>query len=779
MIIYLDTFALLYRSYYAVPNLHSQDDMPTGALYGLTNSLFRIIAELEPDHIIACFDRPEQTLRQEAHDTYKANREMPEEDMIVQIEAARDMLSSYSVHIAEKAGYEADDLLGTLALADAKNGQEVVIVSCDGDLLQLTVHPRIRIFFLRKGMSDFVFLDEADVEKKNGYPARYIVDYKGLAGDSSDNIAGVSGIGATYATRLITAFGDLEGIYAALDAGTVQGAGFSARVEKLLSEGRESAFLSRDLATIHTDVPVRPPHAGAKVWRESVDRHAARSTLEKFSFDSLFARLDAITGHHDNTPPTPSEKHEKELSADEQRIIREASIALWVLDASYTNAGAKDVYAYTGAPSPEAAVRILRDKLREAGRLSVWEDIEKPLMPVIRRMEETGVCFDVSAAQSLSGAYRKKIQKISDAIYTAAGREFNINSPKQLGEVLYIDLKLRPKRSSKTASGGRTTKESVLLDMIDDHSIIRLVLEYRHYEKLRSTYTDALPEFVDKDSRIHTNLQQNGTVTGRLSSRDPNLQNIPIGGEDGTAIRNLFVASNGWTMVSIDYSQMELRIAAILSGDTGLLDIFREGGDVHTSVAAKIFSVTEDAVAPDQRAAAKSINFGILYGMGAQALRRSTNVSLAEAEQFLEEYKGAFPGLFAYFEGIKGEARLSGFVTTAFGRVRHMDGINSSLAFVRAQAERMAVNSVIQGTEADVIKMAMIGTDRMLAEKYSGDVRMVLQIHDELLFEIRPDVINTAVKDIVSVMESVYPDNRDPIPLVTDVKQGGSWGSLS
>ena len=452
---------------------------------------------------------------------------------------------------------------------------------------------------------------------------------------------------------------------------------------------------------------------------------------------------------------------------------------LWVLDASRTNAGSDDIRAYTGVTDGDRSEKILREKLREAGRLSVWEDIEKPLIPVIEKMERVGIRFDTAAAEKLSKTYRKKIATLTEKIHTLAGREFNIKSPKQLGEVLYTDLGLRSKRSAKTASGGRTTKESVLLEMTDDHPIVPLILEYRHYEKLRSTYTDALPEFVGDDGRIHTTFQQNGTATGRLSSRDPNLQNIPVTAPDGTAIRNLFVAADGRTMVSVDYSQIELRLAAILSRDEELIRIFREGGDVHTSTAARIFSVSADAVTPEQRSNAKAINFGVLYGMGAQALRRSVGSSLAEAEQFLTEYKKTFPGLFAYIDGIKREAAETGSVTTAFGRVRPIDGITSSLAFMRAQGERMAVNSVVQGTAADVIKLAMIRIQsRLKEEKLDSAVRMILQIHDELLFEILPNDTERAVSVITDTMESIYPPDRKPFPLAVNVKKGRQWGSL-
>ena len=345
--------------------------------------------------------------------------------------------------------------------------------------------------------------------------------------------------------------------------------------------------------------------------------------------------------------------------------------------------------------------------------------------------------------------------------------------------MLYGDLALKPKRASKTATGGKTTKEAVLLQMVDDHPIVPLVLEYRHYEKLRSTYVDALPECVGDDGRIHTTLQQNGTVTGRFSSRDPNLQNIPVGGEDGTAIRDLFVAADGWELVAIDYSQVELRLAAILSQDKALLEVFRQGVDVHQAVAARMFSVERETVTSEQRNSAKAINFGVLYGMGSQSLSRSLKVSLTEADAFLADYKRAFPSLFEYLAAIKKEVSETGLVTTAFGRVRPIPGIHSSLAYVKAQAERTAANTVIQGTAADIIKLAMIGVDAMLKkEKLKSDVRMLLQIHDELLFEVRPKIADEAIEKIVGVMESVYPKNKDPIPLLASVGRGRSWGSL-
>ena len=780
MILYLDALALLYRAYYAIPGLVAKDGTPTGALFGLSNTLFRIIAEMEPDHVVACFDRPEETLRQGVDAGYKANRELPEEDMVMQIELSRGVLHSFGVHVVEKAGYEADDLLGTLAVADAGRGEDVVVVSCDGDLLQLTEHPAIRVYFLRKGMSDFMLFDEKESEKKNGYLVRYISDYKGLAGDSSDNIPGVSGIGDVFAKRLISAFGDLDSIYKALDDGSLKEEGFTDRVCGLLEEGREDAFLSRDLATIHIDVPVTSPHLKAKLWKDRIDHTGARATLERYGFNSLLARLASVVGESSERSDGGDSAEVSDYTNEDPLAVKEASVALWVLDATQTNAGVDSILAYTGTDSVSNALQKIEVDLKKNNLSSVWADIERPLIPIVRKMERAGVGFDVAGAKKLSGSYKRKIASVSEKIHKLAGREFNISSPKQLSEVLYGDLGLKPKRASKTAAGGKTTKESVLLQMVGSHPIVPLVLEYRHYEKLRSTYTDALPEYVDDAGRIHTTLQQNGTTTGRFSSRDPNLQNIPVGGEDGDAIRNLFVASEGWDMVAIDYSQVELRLAAILSGDDGLLEVFRQGIDVHKAVAARMFSVPQDEITSEQRSSAKAINFGVLYGMGSQSLSRSLKVPLAEADAFLSGYKQAFPTLFDFLSAIKKEALSSGVVTTAFGRVRPIPGFSSSLPYVRAQAERTAANAVVQGTAADIIKLAMIGVDSMLSkEKLHDDVRMLLQIHDELLFEVRLGTDDSVVSKITDVMESVYPPDREPIPLFVSVARGSAWGSLT
>ena len=769
MIVYIDTFALLFRSYYSVKDLSTKDGTPIGAVYGLTTSLIKIIEKLKPDYIIACFDSPEKTLRQEIDETYKANRIEVEEDFIAQIPIAKDLLRAFGVHIVEKIGYEADDLLGTLAKKDASDGSEVVIVTCDGDMFQLTTDKHIRVYYLSRGVSDFMLYDDKKVYEKNGYPAKYITDYKGLAGDTSDNIKGVKGIGKTFATRLINTYGGLEKIYESINLNKLKKDGFTDRVIQLLLNGKEDAFTSRDLATIHTDVPIIRPHTNEPVWSKKVNTIEVHKKLEHLSFVSLIKKINSLLPK-DIT---------YEVSSDwEKDLVRKASVALWVLNSTYTNATVEDVLAYTKETDLQKALIKIEEDLEKENKINVWLDIEKPLIPILKKIEQQGINFDTKKCALFSAEYRKKIESLRKKIHEAVGEEFNINSPKQLSEILFNKLKLHQnKRRKKTSSGMRSTKESVLLQMKEDHIVIPLILEYRKYEKLRSTYVDALPEFVDSEGKIHTTLQQNGTTTGRMSSKNPNLQNIPAFGDEGKKIRSLFIPKDGWLLLSADYSQMEMRIASILSQDKHMLDIFKSDIDIHRAVASRIFSIPEENITPEQRNHTKAINFGILYGMGAKSLSLSAGISFSDAKEFLEAYKSAFPTLFNYIDGIKKEAHRKGFVTTAFGRTRTIEGINSSLPFVRAQAEREAINSPIQGTSADIIKKAMIGINERIKEEKSEDlIHMLLQIHDEILFEVHTDVLDVWATKIQDEMESVFPLNKKPIKLKTEISYGLSWG---
>ena len=772
MIVYLDTLAILFRSYYSnlSSGLVSKKGVPTGALYGLSNTLLKLIKELSPDHIVACFDSPEKTLREESFEQYKANRKEPEEDLVLQIQLSKKLLEDYGVHIYQKPGYEADDILGTLATKSAQDGEDVVVVTCDGDIFQLTTDKKIKVYFLRKGMSDFLLFDEKEVEKKNGYEAKYITDYKALAGDASDNIPGVKGIGKTTAIKLINQYGDIDNIYEALQKDKIKEC--TQRILNLLKEGKEMAYTSKDLATIHNDVPIKEFNSNQPKWIERIEKERVNKTLEEYNFNSLSKRINDILGHKEEKPISTNTNSNK-------GTITETSIALWILDSTKTLASETDILEHIKKNTIEEAQEYIFSELKKKGRYNVYKDIEEPLIPILTKMKETGILIDKAKLESLHKEYQKDIDGLKEKIYKLAGEEFNLNSPKQLGEILFDKLNLVPKGRKKTAGGGRTTKEATLITLMNEHSIIPLILDYRKKEKLRSTYIDALPNYIQEDGRIHARLNQNGTTTGRFSSTDPNLQNIPTRGEGGKEIREVFVSGKGKKLVSIDYSQMELRLAAILSKDQKLIEAFNSGMDIHTAVAAKMFAIDKDKITTQQRANAKEINFGILYGMGAQALRQNLKIPLIEAEKFLTDYKKAFPTLFEYLDSIKTSTHKTGQVETLFGRVREIEGIHSNLEFIKAQAERMAVNSVIQGTAADIIKIAMIKIDEMLKkEKLDSKTKLLLQIHDELLFEIEEDSVEISLEKIIKVMESVLPEDKVPVRLFVESNIGDSWGSL-
>ncbi len=770
MTLLLDSLALLYRSYYAIPNLTTPEGKPTGALYGFLQTTTHLLETLKPDTVIACFDRPEPTVRSEMYSAYKGTREVPEDDLIEQINGAKELLPSLGVVVLEKAGYEADDIIGSLV---KKLKDDIVIITCDNDLLQLVDDTRVSVHLLVRGTKEFAVMGAQAVEQKYGFPPHHLPDYKGLAGDASDNIPGVFGIGAVTAKKLISTIGNLDAIYDAVDSGNLEKQGFKKRVVGLLEEHKESALQSRELATIHVDLPLPLERQISGKWQERVSWKDAQERLQAYALTSTIKRYQKLLGIEEMVVEDGNEAS--------PALTLETAIALWVLDADKVNVGVKEILSYTDTKTVAQANAKILAELQKTNRFSVWEDIEKPLIPILQKMEEVGVHMDKKALVPLKKMLEKKLLAIEKNIHTIAGKEFNINSPKQLGVILFEELSLQSGRKVKTSTGQRSTKESVLLDMYDEHPVIPLILQYRHLKKLLSSYIAVFIKLIDANNRLHTNFIQSGTTTGRLASREPNMQNIPTATPEGQEIKHLFTATPGWQLLTADYSQFELRISAILSGEENLLTSFKQGEDIHTSVAAHIFHISQSEVTTEQRRQAKVVNFGILYGMGAVALRRALgSVSQQEAKQFLEEYRLTFPQLTTYLESLKKEARENGCVQTVFGRSRPIHGATSSLSFVRAQAERMAMNAPIQGTAADIIKQAMIAIDKEISEnkKLKGNVRMLLQIHDELFFEVKSEVLDESISLITQKMESVYPKDKKPIPLLVDVKVGCVWGLL-
>jgi DNA polymerase-1 len=480
--------------------------------------------------------------------------------------------------------------------------------------------------------------------------------------------------------------------------------------------------------------------------------------------------------------PTAEEEQEVEDIPKDQ--LEEAKVLLWLLASDFTNPALDDILAYTKASTFADAHAILIAKVAETGRLQeVFDRIEKPLMPVLRKMETRGMMIDKAALGELQKIYRAELTECEAKIYKFAGREFLISSPKQLGDVLFDDLGLKPPKGAqkKTATGQRSTRESELEKLREEHPIIESILEYRQIQKLLSTYIESIPPMVAEDGRLHAEFLQAGSTTGRMASQNPNLQNIPIRSERGRAIRHSFIAAPGFTLLALDYSQIELRLAAILSADPIMCEIFASGRDVHTEVAARVFNVSVENVDREMRRRAKIINFGILYGMGVNALKAQLGTSTAEAHQFSEDYFNTFTRLAQYLEEVRGFARKHGYTETMFGRRREFAGIKSSLPYVRAQAERMAINAPIQGTEADLVKLAMVRVDEMLvAEKAEEDAYTLLQVHDELVYEIRDARLKELTPRIKEIMEAVMQEfDTHTVPITVEAKTGINWGDMT
>ncbi len=780
-LVLLDSHAIIHRAYHALPDFTSPKGEPTGALYGLSSMLLRIVNDLEPDYIAACYDLPKPTVRHEAYAEYKATRQKTDDALISQIIRSRDVFKAFCIPIYEREGFEADDILGTLAKVLEKDKDvEVIIASGDMDTLQLVDGERVKVYTLKRGLNETILYDQKAVEERFGFAPNLIPDWKGLRGDPSDNIKGVPGIGEKTATDLVVNFGTLENLFATLkkDEGKLLAAGIKQRMIDLLKKHEEDAIFSKMLATIRTD---------AKVAFRLSDTQTANddrlpkilAIFDELGFRSLRPRAQAVLGGGGE------EVSEEDTSAEEEEVVpdrefREAQVMLWLLHSEFTNSSLDDILAYTETRSFADAYASLEKSIAAAGRpAEVYEQIEKPLVPVIQKMEEHGVLIDKEKLGELAARYRTELEAIEKRIYEAAGHEFNVGSPQQLGVVLFDELGLQVKGQKKTAGGQRSTRESELEKIKDLHPVVEDILEYREVQKLLSTYVESIPPLLDAEGRLHASFVQTGTTTGRMASQNPNLQNIPIRTERGKVIRNAFIAPKGFVIAALDYSQIELRLAAILSGDEKLCEIFRNGRDVHREVAAQVFGVSGDKVDAEMRRKAKAINFGILYGMGVNSLRSQLKTTTAEAHQFYDDYFSTFKTLAEYLEKTKGFARKHGYTETMFGRRRQFPEMKSPLPYVRAQAERMAINAPIQGTQSDVIKRAMVEIDAMLEKEGSEDAHLLLQVHDELVFEIRETRANELIGKIKTIMESVIPPKEaHNVPVTAEARTGPSWGEM-
>jgi DNA polymerase-1 len=775
-LVLLDAHAIIHRAYHALPDFSSSKGEPTGALYGISTMIMSLVKEFKPDYMVAAFDLPKPTYRHEAYADYKSGRKKADDNLVKQLERSRDVFKAFNIPIYEKEGYEADDVLGAIVeQTKTKKDIEVIIASGDMDTLQLVEGSRVKVFTLRKGIKDTVLYDEKAVKDRFGFKPEQLIDYKGLRGDTSDNIIGVPGIGEKTATDLILNFKTIEKLYAAIEKNEdkVLEKGIKPRIINLLKENEEEAMFSKTLATIQRDVPIKF-ELPKNNFMEAVSVKTLKTLFDELEFRSLNERVSAI---FNGGEIIEEDKKENDVSKEE---VEEIAVALWVLDSNMTNPTVQDILHFAGADDFEKAKKHILGEIKKQGLEKIYEEIEKPLIPVITGMKEQGILIDKNVLKDLSKEYHKKLEKLQSEIWEMADNRFNINSPKQMAEVLFNEMELKYKGMRKTSSGSYSTKEEVLQKLIEVHPIAEKILDYRELQKLLSTYIDNIPKLLDKDDRLRANFQQTGTVTGRMSSKDPNLQNIPIKSELGRRIRNAFVAPKGCRLVAFDYSQIELRLAAILSNDPKLIKIFKDGDDVHRNVAAYVFKVKPEDVDSEMRRKAKTINFGILYGMGVTALQKNLKTDRKEAQKFYDDYFDTFTGLASYLDTVKSEAARKGYTETLLGRRRYFEGLKSSLPFIRAQAERMAINAPIQGTSADVIKIAMVKIDEYLnKEKLNKNVSLIHQIHDEVIYEVKEDLIEKISDKVREIMESVLTEKQTKgVPIIADGSVGKSWGEM-
>jgi DNA polymerase-1 len=766
-IVLLDSHAILHRGYHAMGGFATRDGKPTGALYGFVTMVLRIYEDIKPDYIAACFDLPKPTFRHLSYDGYKAGRQKSDDALITQIQEAYSLCEALSIPVYKQEGFEADDLLGTLSeQLKQHDNTRVIIASGDMDTFQLIDGEKVTVYTLKKANEAALFTTDS-VLARFGFLPKYIPDYKGLAGDSSDNIIGIKGIGDKTATELIKNYGTIEEMYEVLrkDRQILLDAGFKERIVKLLEEGEEEALFSKTLATIRRDAPSTYEEP-SQTWNETINVEKYQAMCDLYEFRSLRNRLHVIKG---------GEKIEEEVVTVSEETLNEFRVMVNLLHSEMTNATFVDIQNITKETTEEKIREALLAQLTKENLLDLYETVEKPLMGVLQTMHISGITLDVSVLSKMSVELHTHVDALEKEIHTLAGTEFNIASPKQLGDVLYDTLGLGTK-IKKTKTGQKSTNVSELEKIQDEHPVVKKILEYRELTKLLSTYVDLLPTFVKEDGKVHARFIQTGAGTGRFSCEDPNLQNLPVKSELGQKVRGAFIASKGKVLLSCDYAQIDLRSAAILSHDEHLVEIFEKGIDVHTGTAARVFGVPESDVTSDMRRKAKAINFGILYGMGVTALKEGMGVERKEAQEFYDQYKATFVRLMEYLEEVKASAWKYGYTSTLLGRRREVPLLKSPLPFLRAQGERIAINAPIQGTSADILKLAMLDATSYITENHlENKVALLLQIHDELVFEIDEDIAEGIATNLAQILENVLKKrNLTHLPLTVTKSLGAN-----
>ena len=759
----IDAYAMIYRAYYAfirAPRMNSRGEN-TSAIFGFVVTFEDLLKRLKPGHIAVAFDPAGPTFRHEAFEQYKAQRQETPEDIRWAVPRIKQILQAMNVPVLEVPGYEADDVIGTIAHKAEQEGFEVYMATPDKDYGQLVTE---HIFMYRpRHTGGFEKLGPQEVCEKYGLQSQsQVIDLLGLMGDSSDNIPGCKGVGEKTAVQLLQQFGSIDGLLANTDQ--LKGA-----LQRKVQEQVEEIRFSRFLATIKTDVPIEFD-AQALVYQER-NWELLAPIYRELEFNSLLKQ--APTALKQPAPKVGKKIKPQEATLDLFADMNPA-IEHTMKQTSEEDDSKARLVSYL--LNPEVAYNPDQPVNWEAleADTSLWnlyQEVELPLSAILREMEQTGVRIDVPMLKQAEAKLNNELQTIEQQIYTSVGMTFNINSPKQVGEVLFDQLQLDDK-AKKSKTGQYSTSEEVLLALKPKHPVVGLILEYRELKKLISTYISALPNYINPTTgKIHTTYNQTVTATGRLSSSNPNLQNLPIRSERGQLIRQAVIPDEGCLFLSADYSQIELRLMAHFSQDPHLVQAFLSGQDIHAATAAKIFNVSIEEVTKEQRRQAKTANFGIIYGISAFGLAQQLDCSRSEAKALIDGYFAAFPGVIDYIEKQKELARQQGYAVTLFGRKRYLPDILSHNATVRSFAERNAVNSPIQGTAADIIKMAMVTIHRRLKEE-GLKAQMIMQVHDELNFNVPLNEVDKVREIVVSEMQHVV---HLTVPLIADCGVGTNW----
>ena len=766
----IDGKSVYYRGYYAMGALSTKDGTPTGGVYGFAAIAMELIRRIKPDVVVVAWDSKTSTAKRKAiYADYKAGRVKPPEDFYAQIPLLKELVEALNWNFVECDNYEADDIIGTLSKqADDLKTWDSYIISSDLDMLQV-VDDNTRMYRLLKGFSELEEVDVAAIEKKYGILKRQFLDLKALKGDNSDNIPGVPGIGEKGAVKLLNEFNDFDGIYANIDK-------ITGSTRKKLEEGKDSAYMSRELAKIMFDAPVKLDEMKDFVLDEGKVVNALKklefySLISKFGF-SLSAGKEEKVEMKDLPKDMVVAWDVKDLMHKDKKVATQILMGekFWdlgqgkfLLDPLDRNKDLEDEKAEYS--------REVNEFEKDQNLYKIFNDFDLPLIPVLYKMEKVGMLINVKYFMQLKTEFETKVKELEEKVWELSGKTFNVNSPVQLSGVLFGDLGLSTKGVKKTARGYSTGAKE--LDRLKgEHPVIEVLIEYRETAKLLSTYIVPMLELKDENDRIHTTFTQNVTATGRLSSLSPNLQNIPVRTEEGKRIREGFVAGKGKKLVSADYSQFELRLAAVLSDDKNLISDFNAGIDIHTKTASEAFGVPFDKVTKAQRRAAKVINFGVLYGMSAKGLADAADMTVPQAREFIERYFELRKPMKLKLEEILKEASEKGFVQTFYGRKRPTPDVKSSNFLVRAAAERAAQNMPIQGTEADLMKKAMIEVDK----KLPSGADLIMQVHDSLIVECDEALTDKVSEILKTSMENVAPELK--IKLAVDVSVGDNWGEL-